>query len=323
MNTISGGFFRQKPEIESVFKTNKPIILTNPREDENGNMFVCSNTGEIINFTDNVDDFQTYMACGGSPTCLAFNNQPDSTDIYISDVSNAYIIKRNVKNNPEQEEQNIDNQNDNLILPKLYESVPLKGPSSVIYSKNNNFLIFSDSGQFGQTSLNESNGSIFLFDLQLGLLRPLMLNCLAGPIDICYDDNSDILYVAEIFKNRILRLVQNPIGIFHCSVFHQFSGRFGPRALAIDSLGNIYVSRFEFQTTKGEKLDGMITVLNKEGTPVGELFVKGMSEINGMFISKNKKKSNYLYFTDRNFSGVQKIKLTLFSHELEKMQEGN
>lgn len=318
MNTISGGIFnRKKPDIEIVFNVDNPIILSNPREDENYHMFVCSNAGDILNYNDE-GEVGVYLAVGGTPNCLAFNSFSDCTDIYVADISNASVNKHHIKANPEQDDN--ENQNDYFMPPKLYESVPLKGPSSVVYSKNNNCIIFSDCGLIGQTSLSQSNGSLFLFDLQLGILRPLLLNCLSGPIDICYNDNSETLYVAELFKNRVLRLVQNPIGTFHCSVFHQFNGRFGPSALTIDALDNIYVARYEFQSSNGNKKDGLISILNKEGILIGELIIKEYSEINGMFISKDKNKANYLYFTDKGFPGVMKIKLTMFSNEMEKLQ---
>jgi hypothetical protein len=46
--------------------------------------------------------------------------------------------------------------------------------------------------------------------------------------------------------NRVLRFVQRPAGVYHSSVFHQFSGRLGPSALAVDADGNLYVARYDF-----------------------------------------------------------------------------
>ena len=69
---------------------------------------------------------------------------------------------------------------------------------------------------------------------------------------------------------------------------------------------------------------------------MGEIIVEGYSEINGLLIPKNFKKekdsrgngngndslsSNVIYFTDKNFSGVLRIKLSVISQELEKLQE--
>ena len=68
---------------------------------------------------------------------------------------------------------------------------------------------------------------------------------------------------------------------------------------------------------------------------VGEIIVEGYSEINGLLIPRNAGKDeqqrnngngndtlagNVIYFTDKNFSGVLKIKLSVVSHDLEKFQ---
>lgn len=454
MNTISGPNFRQIYSTEKAAKktrrsdmsnpiqkiekvldlSNYPqIVLSSPKEDNNYNMYVCSNAGEILqivetpkeesnavnegennmeNTTNTFGDYQNFnifRPCGGSPTSIAFVNKGDITDFYIANNSNGYISKENFdgrlnynyaeeqmiaaeqnqqkneeipsqikeeqnplmevpqKENPKEEnpqiieeekensqtvnkskikteeqqnisQKEIQNQSQNQSVnrsqmkeddapPKIYEYLPLKGPSSLVYSKRNNALIFSDCGLNGMTSLNDSNGSVFLYEFENDLLRPLLLNCLAGPVDICYDEGNDILYVAELYKNRILRLIQNPIGIFHCSVFHQFSGRFGPNALAVDKLGNLYVSRYEFQgvkkqnqTEKISDADGVISVLSKDGMQIQELIITGMPEINGMFISKEECRSHYLYYTIKNKPMVYKIKIAT---ETDRTNEGN
>ena len=79
------------------------------------------------------------------------------------------------------------------------------------------------------------------------ILRPLLLNCLAYPADLVYDNHRGNLYVIETFANRVLRFIQNPLGVYHATVFFKFSGRVGPTAITIDEFGNIYVARFEFQ----------------------------------------------------------------------------
>ena len=40
--------------------------------------------------------------------------------------------------------------------------------------------------------------------------------------------------MAETFANRILRIKENPQGIFHTSVFYVFNGSVGPTALTLD-----------------------------------------------------------------------------------------
>ena len=65
--------------------------------------------------------------------------------------------------------------------------------------------------------------------------------------------------MAETGLNRVLRIVCHSSGVYHTSVFHQFSGRFGPTALAMSQDGKLYVARFDF--TESSK-HGLITVLN-------------------------------------------------------------
>ena len=93
-------------------------------------------------------------------------------------------------------------------------------------------------------------GSLYYVELDNKITRGLLINCLAYPADVIYDNTSQILYVAETFTNRIIRLIQNPPGVFHSSIFHQFNGRIGPTAITMDELGNIYVARYEFQVMK-------------------------------------------------------------------------
>lgn len=68
-------------------------------------------------------------------------------------------------------------------------------------------------------------------------------------------------------------------------------------------------------------MDGIISVINKEGVLIGELIINKLSEITGLFISSKKKEM--LYFTEKNSNGVMKIKLSSFISELDKLGENN
>lgn len=141
-----------------------------------------------------------------------------------------------------------DNKNAELqILIKDYESNPLKGPTSIAFNIDDNGLFICDAGNFGTTSLNRALGSLYYVELDNKITRGLLVNCLCYPADLIYDNSNQILYVAETFSNRIIRLIQNPPGVYHSSIFHQFNGRVGPTAITMDELGNIYVARYEFQ----------------------------------------------------------------------------
>lgn len=309
MNTLSGGtFIRHKATLETVFQLDAPVVLSNPREDDEGNMYVCSQAGEILKFTDE-GDVSSYQILGGVPSCIAFGASENSKDNYFTDVGNKIVFEKKA-------------QGELNNIARLYEGEPLKGPTSIIYNKKGNYLIFSDSGFLGTTTLNRPKGSVFLYDLFTGITKPLLLNCLAYPSDIVYDDAIDVLYVTETYNNRILRLVQNPIGVFHCSVFHVFNGGVGPTSLALDELGNLYVGRYEFQD-KDFTINGSIAILNREGVLIGELILPHRSEITGMMIPKNRKKVNELYLTESNFNGVLKIKLSQLNADAEKNHDNS
>jgi len=54
---------------------------------------------------------------------------------------------------------------------------------------------------------------------------------------------------------------------------------------------------------------------------VSEIVIPKMPEITGIFISSKNK--DYLYFTERNFNGIKKIKVSEFIQEISKLEENN
>jgi sugar lactone lactonase YvrE len=150
-----------------------------------------------------------------------------------------------------------------------------------MYYQESNLLFICDAGYFGSTNLNKPSGSVYYVDLENKITKPLLVNCLSYPSDICIDSESGRIYITETFKNRILRVVQSPFGTFHTSVFHQFNGRLGPTAICLatthEDLSNyIFVARYEYQNNDNT-IDGLICVLNKEGTLIGELILPTLS----------------------------------------------
>lgn len=51
-------------------------------------------------------------------------------------------------------------------LVKEFEGVPLIGPNSAICSSQFNCLYFTDSGPWGETSIENAKGSVFMIDLE-------------------------------------------------------------------------------------------------------------------------------------------------------------
>ena len=311
-----------KANIETVFELPIKVSLSGPREDSKQNMFVCSKAGEIIKFTEK-GEYSIILSLTGQPNCIAFDfseeaeNENSSKNIksneenkidtyYFTDIANSVIYcKKPDSEKPE-------------VVIRDYEGNPLLGPTSLVLNTEDNSLIFCDAGNFESTSLSYPKGGVYYVELESHTTRPIIEKCLAYPADVIFEPIIGTGYIAETFANRILRITENPQGIFHTSVFYVFNGRVGPTAITIDDQGNIYASRFEYQ--KNDKsVNGLISVINKDGELVGELELPKMSEITGMFIPKkliddskeienNSKTNVYLYFTEKNFNGVKRIK---------------
>ena len=321
-----------KANIETVFELPIKVSLSGPREDSKQNMFVCSKAGEIIKFTEK-GEYSIILSLTGQPNCIAFDfseeaeNENSSKNIksneenkidtyYFTDIANSVIYcKKPDSEKPE-------------VVIRDYEGNPLLGPTSLVLNTEDNSLIFCDAGNFESTSLSYPKGGVYYVELESHTTRPIIEKCLAYPADVIFEPIIGTGYIAETFANRILRITENPQGIFHTSVFYVFNGRVGPTAIAIDDQGNIYASRFEYQK-KDKSVNGLISVINKDGELVGELELPKMSEITGMFIPKkliddskemenNSKTNVYLYFTEKNFNGVKRIKLNNFISDIEK-----
>ena len=331
MNSLSQ-IVHFKANIETVFELPIKVSLSGPREDSKQNMYVCSKAGEIIKF-DEKGEYSIILSLTGQPNCLAFEyteemeNENSSKNMkskddnkidtyYFTDIANSVIYcKRPNTDKPE-------------VVIRDYEGNPLLGPTSLVLNTEDNSLLFCDGGNFESTSLSNPNGGVYYVELESRTTRPIIEKCLAYPSDIIFEPIIGIGYVAETFANRILRITENPQGIFHTSVFYVFNGRVGPTSLTSDDQGNIYVSRFEYQK-EDKSVNGLISVINKDGDLVGELELPKMCEITGMFIPKrlneeskeleNSPKANvYLYFTERTFNGVKRIKLNSFISDIEK-----
>lgn len=326
LNPVS--IVRQKAIIEKVFELPMKSILSFPREDSKDNLYVCNHIGEIIKFKQS-GEYEVIPSSTGQPVCIAFNSseediggeesksKEDQTNTadenyYLADIANACIYEKK------------EDKYETVI--QEYNGHPLIGPSSLSISTEDNIIFFCDAGYMETTSLSRSNGSLYVYDIENNITIPLLSNCLAYPSDVFYDNLLGVGYVAEMYKNRILKISRNPLSetnVFQISVFYCFNGRIGPSSITCDDEGNVYVSRYEYQNKDGD-VDGLITVISKEGQLLGELIVPKLPEITGMYIPrKEEHKDNrndiVMYLTERNFSGVLKIKLGQFIIDIDKV----
>ena len=83
--------------------------------------------------------------------------------------------------------------------------------------------------------------------MQQQSIRSLALRCLSSPTGLAFGKDEKLLYVSETGRNRILRFYESKEGIYYLSVFHQFSGRFGPTSIVVTGSGVIVTALFEFR----------------------------------------------------------------------------
>ena len=76
-------------------------------------------------------------------------------------------------------------------------------------------------------------------------------------------------------------------GVFHTSVFYQFSGGVGPVALTCDNQGNLVVGRLDL----GTAAEGLITVLSPQGQALAQVPTPN-PRITGLALDQQ---SDYLY----------------------------
>jgi len=166
-----------------------------------------------------------------------------------------------------------------------YEQSQFLGPNSLCLSRQTGMLYFTDSGPFGETSLQNPRGSVFAINPSTQLLIPLCLNTLAHPSGVALSSDEKNIYVAETAMNRILRFTQHPPGVFHCSMFYQLSGRLGPTALAVSSSGDLYAAHFDFSDNTDV---GRIVIINPDGELVGQIHAPG-PEITGICLTPDER----------------------------------
>jgi aspartate beta-hydroxylase len=109
-----------------------------------------------------------------------------------------------------------------------------------------------------------------------------------------------MVYVCEMSANRLLRFFQKPTGVFHYSVFRQFSGGVGPSCVAVDKAGKIYIGHYDLGAGSGR-----ISVLSPDdGKVIQELSVPG-PEVTGLAISPD----NSLLVTEASTKAVYRLSL--------------
>ncbi|CAD7972129.1 unnamed protein product [Amoebophrya sp. A120] len=258
------------------------VAITSPVFGPNNDLFTISRNGDIYRYLGNTEtdsEFQveSWGNSSGQPLGVLFDPQGVA---FVCDCAHQAIFRilrtEEEGSAPRQE-----------IEPyvKEYEAQQLLGPNSVCLGQQSGLLYFTDSGPLGETSVQNPKGSVFAINPATQLLIPLAYNCLAYPSGIALTADEKVLYVAETSMNRVLRFTQSPPGVYHCTVFHQLSGRFGPTALAVSSTGDLFVSHFDFVDNTE---NGRIVVIDPEGEVTAIMSVPG-PEITGLCLTPDER----------------------------------
>jgi sugar lactone lactonase YvrE len=263
--------------------------LCSPTFDKRGRLLVASSgSGEVhqVVMEGASTAMQTVFNTGGSPAALCVDVEGA---VFVCDVAHQAVFRHGD-----------DGQLAEFV--KEYEAKQFKGPSAVLLDSVGN-MVFCDSGPLGETTLQSPKGSIFLISADGQLLQPLVLEALADPCALALGLDERVIFVAEKMQNRLLRLVQRPTGVYHCSVFYQFSGGMGPSGVARDPQGNLYVTRYDFASVAKQ---GCISVISPEGKLLQEIATPA-PELTGITMSPQQ---NALYVTEASTNTVYQIKLS-------------
>ena len=275
--------------IEKMKEFHSPIY--SPIEDRDGILHIVSTNGCVYHIVN--DEVSNVCNTSGQPTGLIFDSEAGS---YIADNAHQAILSQGLS----------DAKASKFEVIKDFEGVPLQGPNSLIINKDGNTLFFTDSGGFGHTTSANPRGSVFTVDLEATMIKPLIYELLAFPCGLVLSPDESALYVSETCKNRVLRLIQYPAGVFHCSTFHQFCGRFGPSALAMHHKNYLFVARYDFPDSSN---DGLISILGEKGELVGEIIIPDCPEITGLQFSNGD--PDLLYMTEKTHNCLYKMSVNL------------
>ncbi|KAH9114409.1 hypothetical protein LEN26_001576 [Aphanomyces euteiches] len=234
--------------------------------------YVSSATGEVFACTEGKHVLLTHT--GGEPMGAAFDSHGK---LHLADCAHVAILRTDLA---------VHNQQPGIVV-KEYEEKPFKGPSGIDVATSG-VLYFTDSGPFGETTLAEPRGSVFCIAPSPSggqVLKPLALECLAHPCGIAASPHAaSCIYVTEMMSNRLLRFVQRPPGVYHCSVFYQFAGGIGPSCVACDATGRVYIGSYDFAGSSDP--NGKIYILSAAGILEHVLEVPG-PEITGICVESS------------------------------------
>lgn len=152
---------------EKILEINSPLYCPLEVEDS---LLICSYNGEIIKYSEG--QLKLLTKVNGQIRSIAYD--PLKNTYYVADLLRQSIIAISSSDFMEAE------------LVSEYEGQTLEGPHSVIVSNKTGNIFFTDSGHFGETSMPNNRGSVFIIDMQQQSIRPIALRCLSSPSGLAF-----------------------------------------------------------------------------------------------------------------------------------------
>ena len=256
--------------------------LEGPAYDREGNLFFVNwDLSSVVKLTPE-GDVSEFFNTGGIPAGLAFH--PDGS-LYVADEGeNIHGILR------------ITTDGKSEILANEFEGVPLNGANDLVFDRNG-VLYFSD--PWGSSDEVPIGGFYRLFP---GGKLEQIASGLAFPNGVAINADESAIYLAETYKNRILRFALNADGsvgpMEHWANTETPSGADG---MAFDANGDLYVAHFNA---------ARVDIFNPSGTLVETIAVPGSKPTNVAFGGKENKtlmitecESQTLYKVELNVAG--------------------
>lgn len=266
--------------------------IASPAFDKNGVLHVCcTQTGAVYKVVDG--ELQEILNTQGQPSTIVYD--PNLGTLYICDLAHQAILR------VEDEDSSTDGPPVLAEFVTEYEGRLLRGPTGMVFDAAGN-MFFCDSGPMGDTTIGHPKASVYNIACDASLLQPLAADCLAHATGLALSPNGQTLYVCETMNNRILRFAQRPNGVWHMSVYYQFSGGLGPMACVCDGTGALYVARYDF---RGNSTEGLISILLPNGQLHAELAIPG-AEVTGLCFDSEFK---FLYITEASTGVIYRYDL--------------
>ena len=225
-----------------------------PAFDRDGNLyFVNWLTSSIIKLTLDGEAAE-FFNTGGIPAGLAFHRDGS---LYVADEGDDIHGVLRIADG------------EATILVNEYEGQPLNGANDLVFDRTG-VLYFSDPWR---SSAENPIGGFYRYFPDGTLER--IDHGLAFPNGVALSAASDAVYLAETYRNRILRYPIGPDGAIGAREdFAILPGREGPDGMAFDQAGNLYVAHYG---------GGKVAVFGPSGEMIDEIPVPGAQVTNVAF----------------------------------------